>query len=92
MTSILKKGLLGGLAALTLGATIAASSTPAAAQGGFGWGLGAGLLSGVAIGALATRPYYYPPPPPYPGCYVTQRPIYDPYGNFVGYRPVRACY
>jgi len=90
MTSMVKKGLLSGLATLSLGASIAATSTPAVAQAGFGWGLGAGLLGGIAIGALATRPYYYPPP--YPGCYVTRRPVYDPYGNFVGYRPVRACY
>jgi hypothetical protein len=83
------------LAASTLGVTIASTSTPASAQGGFGWGLGAGLLGGFAIGALATRPYYPPPyaygPYPPPGCYVQQRPVYDPYGNFAGYRPVRIC-
>ncbi len=99
MTSILKKTLLGGMAALTLGATIATTSKPAAAQG-WGWGLGAGLLGGFALGTLATRPYYGPGPyyggyaygpyPP-PGCYVAQRPVYDPYGNFAGYRPVRVC-
>lgn len=95
MTSSLKKALVGGLAALTLGVTIAATPVPASAQGGFGWGLGAGLLGGFAIGALATRPYYPPPyaygPYPPPGCYVQQRPVYDPYGNFAGYRPVRIC-
>ncbi len=103
MTANLKKTLAGGLAALTLGIAVATASTPAAAQGGFGWGLGAGLLGGVAIGALAARPYYYPPPyyygpgpgPAYypgPGCYWQRRPAVDAYGNVVGYRRVRVCY
>ncbi|MGO9005699.1 MAG: hypothetical protein ACLQIQ_14170 [Beijerinckiaceae bacterium] len=101
MTANLKKMLAGGLAALTLGIGVSVTSTPAAAQGGFGLALGAGLLGGAAIGALATRPYYYPPPyyygpgPAYypgPGCYWQNRPALDGYGNVVGYRRVRVCY
>jgi hypothetical protein len=47
---------------------LAATATPAAAQhwhdhGGGGWGGGgfaAGFVPGLALGALAARPYYYP--------------------------------
>ena len=91
-----------GLAALTLGATVAATSTPADAQwrrGGWGgghhrgWGgpgpWAAGAIGGLALGALAAGAYNgyggY-------GC-VANQPVYDDWGNFVGYRRVRtACY
>jgi len=40
-------------------------------RGGWGWGLGAGLVGGAIIGgAIASAPYYYYPPPYYyPGPY-----------------------
>ena len=98
MTRI-RKILTGGLAALTLGMTVAATSTPAAAWGrwggGYGWHGGgwggpgpwvAGAIGGLALGAIASGAAggY--------GC-VANRPVYDPYGNFVGYQRVRvACY
>jgi len=96
MVSIARKTLATGLAALTVGLCVATTSTPASAQ--WGWGFGAGLLTGAAVGVLATRPYYYPPyaygpgPAYYPGCGWRRQPAYDPYGNFVGYRSVRVCY
>jgi hypothetical protein len=102
MTRI-RKLVTGGLAALTLGMTIAATATPADAQwrhgwGGGGWGGGgwggpaaAGVIGGLALGAVAAGAaggYGY-------GGYscVANQPVYDPYGNFVGYQRVRvACY
>jgi hypothetical protein len=74
MNSVLKKGLIGGLAALTFGLAIAETSSPAMAFGrggwhggygyrggwgrGYGWGLG-GLGAGLALGAIAAGAYGY---------------------------------
>ena len=82
---------------------MAASATPAAAWGrwggGYGWHRGgwrgpgpwvAGAIGGLALGAMAAGAannygYGY-------GC-VANQPVYDNWGNFVGYRRVRvACY
>jgi hypothetical protein len=57
-----------------------------------GWGLGPGLVAGLAVGAALAGPYYYGPPGPYyPGYYgygCARRWVWTGYG----YRPVRACY
>jgi len=103
MNSMLKKGLIGGLAALTFGLAIAETSTPAMAWGRGGWhgyrgGWGYGLAGGLALGALAAGAYYgpygygypYGPAYGYGGCW-RQRPVYDAYGYFRGYRPVAVC-
>ena len=84
-----KKVVAGALAALTMAGTLALSSTEASAYWrGYGWGPGAvaaGVIGGLALGALAARPYYYGPPPSYyaygPDCYVTRRRVWvDGYG------------
>jgi hypothetical protein len=60
----LKKTALAAMAALTLGAGVAATATPAAAQwhgggwgggwhGGYGGPVAAGVLGGLAVGAIA---------------------------------------
>jgi hypothetical protein len=91
--SAVKKTVAAGLAALTLGTGTIAASSPAEAWWRYGWGapVAAGVLGGLAAGAIigsAARPYAYGPGP-YP-C-VRRRPVYDAYGNFAGYRPVRVC-
>ena len=43
--------------------------------------------AGAIIGS-AVRPYGYGPGP---YTCVRRRPVYDAYGNFAGYRPVRVC-
>lgn len=102
--SILKSTLVAVLAASTLGATIASTTTPAAARG---WGapVAAGVIGGLAAGAIigsavrpaygygyyGAQPYGYDPVPVYDPCYRSQQPVYDPYGNFAGYRTVRVC-
>lgn len=98
MPAVVRKTLAAFLAVLTLSVCVATSIQPASAQG-FAWGFAGGLLGGTLAGAaIASQPRYYYPPPPYgygpppPGCYVQQRPVYDPGGAFVGYRPVRVCY
>ncbi len=59
---------------------------------GGGWGapVAAGVLGGLALGALAGSAYSYGPGY-YGGCYMQNRPIYDGWGNFVGYQPVQIC-
>ena len=50
--------------------------------GGHGYwvpGVAVGLIGAIAAGAIVNN------------CYV-QQPIYDGYGNVVGYRPVNTCY
>ena len=95
--SAFKTTIAAGLAAVTLGTATIATSTPAAAWYRYGWGapVAAGVIGGLAAGAIigsAIRPYGYAPaygPGPYP-C-LRRRPVYDAYGNFAGYRPVRVC-
>lgn len=101
--SVLKKTMLAGLAALTLSTGVVATTAPAAAwyRGGWGGPVAAGVIGGLAAGAIigsAVRPAYgynsyygYAPAPVYDPCYRARRPVYDEYGNFAGYRPVRVC-
>ena len=95
-----RKIITASLTALTLGVGIAASSTPAAAWGCGPWGCGggwghhygwggpaaAGLVGGLALGAIAAGAASAAP-----SC-VADQPVYNRYGNFVGYRRVAtAC-
>ena len=105
--SVVKKTVTAGLAALTLTAGIASASAPAAAwyRGGWGGPVAAGVIGGLAAGAIigsAARPSYgygpayaygpgYYPAPAYDPCYRGRRPVYDSWGNFAGYRFVRVC-
>jgi hypothetical protein len=107
MRSGLKKVGIAGVAALSLiGATLTASS-PAEARyyghrwggGGWGWG-GPAFVGGLALGALAARPYYgygygYPGYAAYAyddGCGVRRRVVgYTAYGRPI-VRLVRVCY
>jgi hypothetical protein len=63
--------------------------------GGWGWGgpAAAGLIGGLALGSLAASaaaPYYgYGS---YGGCYLQSQPVYNRWGQFLGYRPIRVCY
>jgi hypothetical protein len=60
---------------------------------GWGWGgpVAAGVITGLAAGALAGSAFAYGPSY-YGRCYVQNRPTYDDWGNFVGYVPVQVCY
>ena len=103
--------------ALATGAVLAvATLAPTAAEARCrGCGLAAGLLGGIAAGAIigsaVAGPHYYGPPPAYvdpgyagydgyyaagpggcPGGQWVRRPIYDGWGNMVGYsRPRLYC-
>jgi hypothetical protein len=83
------------MAILALGAAVAVTATTADAKSfGFGgphhfrhggFGLAAGVLGAVALGAAATSAGYSS------GCYYVSKRIYDDYGYFVGYRNVQVC-
>ena len=96
----MKKTFARSLAAVALGALALASATPARADSA-GPAVAAGI-GGFALGAIlggATRPppvvYYDAPPPVYvesaPRCWRERRPIYDEYGEIIGFRPRRVC-
>jgi hypothetical protein len=87
------------LAAAALAGSMVSTVDTASAQGrGFLPGLIIGGIAGAAIvGATAPRGYVvypgYNAPLNGPGCYWTRQPVYDPYGNIVGWRgrPFQVC-
>jgi hypothetical protein len=105
--------LTGSITALALSATVLATATPASADwrghrrnnGGHGGAIAAGIIGGLALGALAagaaranTRTYYAPAPAyvpsysySYGGCYDVEKPVYNRWGEFRGYRLVTVC-
>ena len=95
----MNKTLTALVAAATLAGSLAATATTASAQGrGFLPGLiVGGIVGGAIVGATQPRGYVV-----YPGynaplnasnCYWTRQPIYDVYGNVIGYsrRAVQVC-
>lgn len=99
MASFVRKAALAGMAAMTMSGAMSTMSAPAEARGG---AIAAGVLGGLAVGAIigsaARRPYYggygypaYAAPVYGGGCYFVRRTVYDAYGNPVGRRPVRVC-
>jgi hypothetical protein len=95
----MKKTLTALVAAATLAGSLAATAPEAAAQGrGFLPGLiVGGIVGGAIVAATAPRGYVvypgYSAPVNYPGCYWTRQPVYDAYGNIVGWRgrPFQVC-
>ncbi len=106
MIDRLAKTIAGGLVALAIGAAPLATATPAAAgdpgaaiAAGIG-GFALGALAGGAARPAPPPPYYgapayypapvYDAPPPY-RCWRERRPVFDEYGDVIGYRPQRVC-
>jgi hypothetical protein len=97
------KSLTALVAAATLAASLAGSATEASAQRG--GAVAAGIIGGLAAGAIiggaiasqppgyVVYPGYYGEPVYGPGCYWTRMPVYDAWGNVIGYRgrPVQVC-
>lgn len=87
-------------AAVTGGLTLApttparADSTGAAVAAGIG-GFALGALTGGALAQPGPPPGYYGAPPPVyvdaPHCWRERRPVFDEYGEVIGYRPQRVC-
>ena len=85
-----RKIITASIAAVTLGVTIAATSSPAEAR----WGRNGAFFGGLAVGALAVgalgaSSYAYGPS--YGGCYFDRRAVTDGWGIVIGYRRVRVC-
>ena len=94
MNATYKKTLTAALAALTLGATVLSTATPASARNG--GAIAAGIIGGLALGALAAgaahaAPGYYAPSRVYGGCWMERRPVFNRWGDVVGYRRTRVC-
>ncbi len=92
MRASLKKSIALSLAALMLGAGLAASATPAAAKPWWPhpfhhhfWGPGLGLGIGLGVLGLAAAWQYGAD-----SC-VEYRPIYDRWGNYLGRQAVNVC-
>jgi hypothetical protein len=107
-----RKTLAASAASLALAAVLATTPASADWHGGYGgrghhghrgWGGGAiaaGIIGGLALGALAVggsrRAYaepVYATDPVYDGpvCHRAARPVYDAWGRYVGERMVRIC-
>jgi hypothetical protein len=85
----------GGLAVVTL-ATVMVGPAAAGRDGDVAAGVAAGVLGGLAIGAIASQPPAYEPAPVYAApppaeCWYERQPLYDRWGNFLRYRHVRVC-
>jgi len=89
-------------AALVIGASTLTPVAPAHADSAgpaIAAGIGGFALGAIAGGALAqprppvvySEPVYVAPPPPPPRCWTEQRPIFDEYGEQIGFRPRRIC-
>ena len=95
MNVFAKKIVAGSFAAVILGGTMVASTIPASADAGSTIAAGIfGATAGAMLGAAAASAA--PPPPavvyvPGPRCWMERRPVLDPYGYVVGYRPARVC-
>jgi hypothetical protein len=102
MGALTRIGIAGLLA---VGISAASLSTAAQARDGFNGALFGGMAAGALVGGALAGAGRYAPPPPYYGpapvyagpryyesdCYVTRRPVYNSWGDFVGYNRVREC-
>ena len=94
MTKSFKAVAISSVAALAMVAAVGA--TPAQA-GGWGGPVAAGVIGGLALGAILSQnqPYYgngyaYGNSYAYGGnCYLEERPVYNRWNRFLGYRNVR---
>jgi hypothetical protein len=83
-------------AVLSISAMLVTASPALAGGWSHHWNgpVAAGVIGGLALGAIASGAYgspAYEEAPIYSGCYLTSRPAYDYWGNFVGYRRIRVC-
>jgi len=96
----MKKMLAAVLASVTLGVTslgptasARADDAGAAVAAGIG-GFALGAMTGGAMARAAPPVYYGAPQPVYvepPHCWRESRPVFDEYGDVIGYRPRRVC-
>ncbi|HEY8580625.1 MAG TPA: hypothetical protein VIL72_12100 [Beijerinckiaceae bacterium] len=79
------------IGAVAFAGALAATAAPASAK----WGRNAALFGGLAAGAIvagAVASSAYAAPAYYgPACWREKRPVYNRFGDFVGYRSIRVC-
>jgi hypothetical protein len=85
MRMISKTSIVAAVTALTIFSSVFSANAQPWPHHGWGhgyWapGVGIGLLGAAIVGATVAN-----------SCYA-QEPVYDRYGNFVGYRSVYTCY
>jgi hypothetical protein len=95
MNTISKKTIAASVGALAIAASFAVTATPAAAGWhghGYGGGLAVGLLGAAIVGGAiaASQPSYAAPI--YGGCELRRQPVYNGFGDVIGFRRVRVCY
>ena len=92
MNAFSKKALTGAAGAIALAGALAASAAPAEARSRHH---GAWIAGGVAAGligtALVANAYAAPAYGYAATCWREARPMYDRFGNFLGYRRIRVC-
>jgi hypothetical protein len=88
----LKTTLTAALTALTLGGSVLATSAPAEAGWGRRGAFAAGVVGGLALGAIATSTYPAYASPVYAGgdCYLVKRRYVNAYGELI-IRHVQVC-
>ena len=72
------------VAAIALGATVAATATPAEARNGRNAAIFGALAAGAIIAGAAVAASQ-------PSCAIERRPVVNRWGDVVGYRRVRVC-
>jgi hypothetical protein len=78
--------------ALVAAGLSSAAATPAAAMSdGAAAAIGLGAFAAGAVASGAMTGGYYGPDVVYRDCYTTRRPIYNHFGDVVGFRRVRYC-
>ena len=87
MTTIFRKTLAAAMTTAVIAGSLAA--TPASAK----YGRNAAFFGGLAIGALAGGAFAggYGYGGGYGGCWIDSRPVYNHWGDIIGYRNVRVC-
>lgn len=97
MNALSKKALAGAIGAIALAGAIAASTAPAQAGSRNAAWFAGGVAAGVVGGALVANAHSYPAYGyGYPVAYARQcwreaRPMYDRFGNVLGYQKIRVC-
>jgi hypothetical protein len=98
MTKFSKTTLTASIGALAIAASFAVSATPAAAGWhghgyGYGGGLAAGLLGAAIVGGAIASSQPTSAAPLYDGgCELQRRPVYNRFGDVIGFRRIRVCY
>jgi hypothetical protein len=96
MTAFARKTLIASLSALTLGTAVIASAAPAEARPWryHGGAVAAGVVGGLALGAVAASAHtvYVAPAYNVPSCARVRQPVTDGFGNVLYVRTVKVCH